>query len=75
VKSSTGRMSPLTTELSKPAEAEKHMDDEVLSVFYFVIARYETLIILFAFLRHALFDGVLARGSQCSQREVHPNFF
>jgi hypothetical protein len=33
VKSSTGRTSPLTTELPKPAKAKKHMDDEMLSVF------------------------------------------
>jgi hypothetical protein len=38
-------MSPLTTMFSMPMEVKKHMDGEMLSVFSFLNARYETCLL------------------------------
>jgi hypothetical protein len=74
VKTSTGRMSPLTAKLPMPAGVEKHMDVEIRFLFNFVNARYDILPMFVAFLRYALFNGVVdsrealsPRGSSSSQ--------
>jgi hypothetical protein len=50
MEASTGRTSLLIVRLSMPAEALKPMDGEMQSAFfYFMNARYEILLLLFAF--------------------------
>jgi hypothetical protein len=68
VKTSTSRVSPLTAKLPMAVGAEKHMDVEIRFLSNFVNARYDILPMLIAFLRYALFDGMVDSGEAMSSK-------
>jgi hypothetical protein len=62
MKTSTTRRSPLTVGSSMTAEAEKHMDGEIDTLFSLTLLMQDTVpltTIDYFFGRFALFDGVL----------------